>query len=299
MVRIPFIARKRSISFVTWPWGMANRILPMGCILSLAAELNYRSVMFWTPDDVVARARFGDLFDTTDLPFKLVEGYKARAIQFTHLRKDKPLSLRKKILGLLILKLLAYDKKILLTGREEHRQFCELQNLNLNRYRKIILYAHIPFRYEYEIGWLKPAPAIAPRIIELKKQFSPNTLGVHLRGTDTNNEPPVEKMITRMRAEIDMDPDVRFFFASDGDKAGRRIIDTFGDRLIMNTDNAPRGTVEGQQDAAVDLFALADTSRIIGPRYSTFSALAAMIGNRPALRIINRPLPPNSPATQE
>ena len=299
MYRIPFIARKRSISFVTWPWGMANRILPMGCIISLATGLNYRSVMFWTPDDVIARARFGDLFDTTDLPFKLVEGYKARAIQFTHLRKGSPLNLRKKILGSLILKLLAYDKKILITGREEHRQFCELQNLNLNRYRKIILYAHIPFRYEYDVSWLKPAPAIAPRIIELKKQFSPNTLGVHFRGTDATKEPPTEKIIARMRAEIELDPDVRFFFASDNDKSGKAIIDTFGDRLIMNTDNAPRGTVEGQRDAVVDLFALADTSRIIGPRYSTFSALSAMIGNRPSLRITNRPLPSNSPATQE
>ena len=288
MGRFPFAFGKRSISYITWPWGLANRVLPIGCTLSLAKQFNYKPMVVWTSDDVVAKAYFRDLFDTANLPFTLIEGYQAWTIRFASLSQEKNLSVPKRIIGSLILRLFDYDKVILLKGREAHIRFCERQNLNFTRYRKIAIYAHMPFRYEYDIDWLKPAPSIAPRVIELKKQFTPNTLGVHLRGTDATDNPPVEKIIMRMRAEVEFDSNVKFFFASDNDKSSKAVIDIFGDRLIMNTDNAPRGTLEGQKDAVVDLFGLAGTSRIIGPKYSTFSMLATMMGNRPSLRITNR-----------
>ena len=244
--------------------------------------------MVWRSDGIVGGARFGDLFDTADLPFKLMEGYQARITRFAIRVQEKGSSTPQRILGSLILKLLPYDKIIRIQGNKAHNRFRETKNLDLSAYRRIMIYAHSLFRYEYDVSWLKPAPAIAPRIIELKKQFSPNTLGVHFRGTDATKEPPIEKIIMRMRAEVEFDSNVKFFFASDGDKSSKTVIDIFGDRLIMNTDNAPRGTLEGQKDAVVDLFGLAGTSRIIGPRHSTFSMLATMMGNSPSLRITNR-----------
>ena len=45
-------------------------------------------------------------------------------------------------------------------------------------------------------------------------------------------------------------------------------------------------TVEGQQDAVVDLFGLAATSRIIGIRFNRhLRPLAALIGNKPLLKV--------------
>ena len=139
--------------------------------------------------------------------------------------------------------------------------------------------------YAYDLSWLKPAAHIAPYIVELKKQFAPNTVGVHIRGTDYVHRPPIEGIIEKMHTEVELDPQVKFFFASDGDKRGRKVVDTFGDRLIVykHTRQTERNTIQGQENAVVDLFGLAATSRIIGMRFSTFAVLAAIIGNKPLL----------------
>ena len=285
MGELPFTFGKRNIGCITYPYGLANRVLSIGSTLSMATECNYRPVVFWVADKEVGELHFGDVFDTADLPFKYVDGYEARIIRFAFLSQTKKLIQPQKILGGLILKLLSYGKRIHLWGRETHIQFCELQAQKFTRYRGIMIYAHMQFRYGCDIDWLKPAPRIVPRIVELKKRFAPNTIGVHIRGTDISGIVPIERIIMRMHTEVRLDPGVKFFIASDGDKAGKAIIDTFGDRLIMNTKNAKRRSAKGQEDALVDLFGLASTSRIIGTSYSTFSILAAMIGNKPLLRI--------------
>ena len=113
-----------------------------------------------------------------------------------------------------------------------------------------------------------------------------NTVGVHFRGTkDAQGIPATEKMIAKMHAQIELDPKVKFFFAGDGGGDGQRIIDLFGERIIRSTINVSRDNVQGQQDAVADLFGLASTSRIISWGFSSFARLAAMIGDKPLLRI--------------
>ena len=289
MSRLPLTFDSPSISCSTKPVGFANRLLSMSCVLSMAKELNYKPVMVWRSDGIVGGVRFGDLFDTTDLPFKLVEGYQAQITRFAIRIQEKDSNAPQRILGSLILKLLPYDKIIRIQGSKAHNRFRETKNLDLSTYRRIMIYAHNLFRYEYDVSWLKPAPPIASHIAELKKQFTPNTVGIHFRGTESRTRdgtiPPLDKIIARMHAEVELDPDVKFFLASDGDELGKVIIDTFGDRLIINTGDSARASTGGQWNAVADLFGLASTSRVIGPRYSSFSMLATMIGNKPSLRI--------------
>ena len=108
MVRVPFTVGGQSVSLVTdFYGGIGNRITPMGCILSLAAELNYRPIVFWIANEVVGGANFGDLFETTNLPFELVGGYEARIMScalsvYPRARgRTVMLKIRKKSLGLL------------------------------------------------------------------------------------------------------------------------------------------------------------------------------------------------------
>ena len=173
--------------------------------------------------------------------------------------------------------------------KEEAGKFKEKAALSLETGRRYVFITHRRFRYGCDLSWLKPIPQINSQIIELKKRFAPDTVGVHIRGTDLlgtlPSNVPVEKMIARMRAEVELNPDVKFFLASDGDKEEEKIISLFEDRLIRFPERAPRGTVAGDQDAVEDLFGLAATSRIIGRGRSTFSALAAIIGNKPLLRL--------------
>ena len=294
MYRIPFTVRKQSISFAASRNGLGNRVIPMGCILGMATELNYRPVIFWESAQVVGGAKFNDLFDDTNLPFELVTGYEAQIMGVTLFHKKHiPLSLPKRMITKLInlLVLNQYDKHVWLGHVEVYRPFREQPITDLLKYRKVMVNGSRILSHTYDLSWLKPAAHIASHIIELKKRFAPSTVGVHIRGTDRGHILPIEKIITRMQAEVELDPKVKFFLASDGDERGKKVVDTFGERLIVykNTRSSERRTLHGNQDAIVDLFGLAATSRIIGIGFSSFPILAAMIGNKPLL-IINTPV---------
>ena len=292
MIRIPLIARDQSLSFIISRWGLGNRVIPVGCALSLAKELNYRLVVYWPANMAFGNTRFNvrfdDLFDTTGLPFELVEGYEARimrAVGSTLLWKDTPLlKIPLKFIGF------QYDRAIQYSKYGKHitidSWFKRSSVTDLRPYHKILLSTPRFFGRSCDVSWLKPAPHIAPRIAELKKKFAQNTIGVHIRGTDMVHRPEIEKIVSRMRAEVELDPKVKFFLASDGDESEKIISDAFGDKLIRTTPSivSERNTVQGQQDAVVDLFGLASTSRIIGTWPSTFLVLAAMIGNKPMTR---------------
>ena len=295
--------RDRSVSFVTWPYGVGNRVIPIGCTLSLADELGYPAVVFWSrgKDTDTGGARFADLFDSDNLPFKLIDGgYEAWAMGERPLREKNYRSLSRRIIKRLlwytgdykrfprrILKRLLYSQfnVIFSIFPPDVHVLMERSATDFLEYRKILIKSFVAFRYGCDLSWLKPAPHIVPRIVELKKQFAPNTVGVHLRGTDLSVRAPIEEYIVRMRAEVELNPNVEFFFTSDGDESEKEIIDLFGDRLIRTKSQARRKTIQGQQDAVVDLFGLAATSRIIGPEFSTFSLTAAMLSERPFLRM--------------
>ena len=297
MRRFPFTFKGQSINFFNPNAGLGNRLIPMGCILHLATELNYRPVIFWVQEGVVGGAGFGDLFEAANLPFELVEGREASIMRHIldngfYLNFNSLERMGFRLFRTLILSLNQYRKSVRLqTGiYTDLAKFRDRSAPDLDSGRKHVILTNRYFRYSCDLGWLKPAPQITSRIVELKKRFAPHTVGVHLRLTDLSNRTvpgvSVEKMIAQMRAEMELNPDVKFFFASDGDKEEVKIISLFGDRLIRSPEHAPRRTLAGQQDAVVDLFGLAATSRIIGMRHSTFATLAALVGNKPLLRII-------------
>ena len=287
MRRVPFTLGANRVSFFTAQAGLGNRLLPMGCVLYLAAELNYRPIFFWTPDKSVGGASFGDLFETAKLPFELVEGPEAKITRSILNNRDFRLNTNPlKRMGFRLFRLpimFQYRKVIRLYDSEEKEKAAR----SLGTGRGYMVLSNRLFRYGYDLSWLKPSIELTSQIIKLKKQFAPDTVGVHLRGTDLIKFPPVEKMIKRMRAEVELNPDVKFFFASDGDEKGEAIKTLFEDRLItpLKYSSDLRMTVQGQHNAVVDLFGLAATSRIIGMRGSTFSTAAALIGNKPLLRI--------------
>ena len=296
MKRVPFTSGANRVSFFTPNAGLGNRLLPMGNVLHLAKELNYRPVIFWVQDGIVGRVGFGDLFETANLPFELVEGREANIMRHI-LKNGSRLNLNPlermgfRLFRTLILNLSQYRKSIRLwlIADTELAEFMDRPALNLDRSRGYVVIINRRFRYGSDLSWLAPAPQLTPRIVELKKRFAPNTVGVHIRGTDllgaVPGTVPVERTIARMRAEVELNPDVKFFLASDGDRNEEAIVTLFEDRLIRSPlKRAPRETVEGQQDAVVDLFGLAATSRIIGRRFSSFATLAALIGNKPLLR---------------
>ena len=224
------------------------------------------------------------MFETANLPFDLVEGIESRVTGKT-IRKKFPEGLNP--FEKMVLKpiQIQYRNRVIrpVRGAIRDRSIASFPS------RSFAVKSNSLFRYGCDLSWLKPIPQINAQIIGLKKRFTPDTVGIHIRGTDKRRlfgfVPPIEKMIARMRAEVELNPDVKFFVASDGDKAKEAVITLFEDRLITSPERAQRYTSAGQEDAVVDLFGLAATSRIIGFGNSSFATAAALIGNKPLLRI--------------
>ena len=288
MGRLPFVLGSRTINYFSPDVGLTNFVVPMGCVVYLARELNYRPVVFWANGAMAGYVNFSDLFETAELPFELVEGFEAKVTRavingFTWRTKPFYEILRKLIRPIIQVQ---YGKRIIWAykGAIRDKSIADLPS------RSFAVVSDALFRYGCDLSWLKPIPQINSQIIELKKQFTPDTVGVHIRGTDKRFAcyggfvPPIEKMITRMHAEVELNPEVKFFVASDGDESENRIRDLFKERIII-ADKSERKTLDGQKEAVRDLFGLAATSRIIHFKYSSFATLAALIGNKPLTRL--------------
>jgi hypothetical protein len=116
---------------------------------------------------------------------------------------------------------------------------------------------------------------------ELSQAFGSNTIGVHIRRTDNANAmlySPTYAFIAAMENCIAANSQARFFLTTDCVDTQRQIKSIFGERIITRTRRISRDSADGMRDAAVDLFLLSRTSRILGSYYSTFSETAADIG---------------------
>ena len=129
-----------------------------------------------------------------------------------------------------------------------------------------------------------PIPSIQLKILALEKRFKPQTIGIHIRRTD--NIPsiemsPTDLFIQTMNAEISRNAAVLFYLATDDVNVEQEFRQRYGKRILTHSKEFSRLTVAGIQDAVVDLFCLSRTSAIYGSYWSSFSDVAARIGNIP------------------
>ncbi|MBZ4657917.1 MAG: hypothetical protein JG771_1053, partial [Methermicoccus sp.] len=92
--------------------------------------------------------------------------------------------------------------------------------------------------------------------------------------------------VQRMREELQLYPETKFYVASDSRLEKNRMITAFGDRIIVLPDvDTSRNSVRGMQDALVELYVLSRTNKIFGSHQSSYSETAAQIGNIPYEKI--------------
>jgi len=71
------------------------------------------------------------------------------------------------------------------------------------------------------------------------------------------------------------------FLATDSEEVKTELRKTFGDCIITPSSKADRDSVAGIQHAVAEMWTLAATDKIYGSAGSTYSTMAAMIGNTP------------------
>ena len=132
---------------------------------------------------------------------------------------------------------------------------------------------------------LVPIRSIRDKVDELASSFTDRTIGVHIRRRDFvdmgwASRSPTELFVRLMEDEIARDADVRFYVATDSEQELADLQGRFGSRIVTQptAHRASRSSTEAIRDAVVDMYTLARTNKIIASAVSTFSQMAARIG---------------------
>ena len=119
---------------------------------------------------------------------------------------------------------------------------------------------------------------------EYTSQMGKNTIGIHIRRTDnleSTQHSPIKKFIDYIYTAIRNNDNQKFYLATDDLLVKEEFIKLFGDKIITMDCVLRRDSEEGIKSALLELYILSSCSKIIGSYYSSYSELAAQIGNIP------------------
>jgi hypothetical protein len=129
-----------------------------------------------------------------------------------------------------------------------------------------------------------PVPSLQRRIDAAVAGFG-KTIGVHVRRGDNERSiegSPLELFVDRMGVEIDAEPATNFFLATDSPDVDQALHEAFPGRILTHRKRSlDRRRREAIEDAVVDLFCLARTTRLFASFWSSFSETASMINGIP------------------
>ncbi len=158
-------------------------------------------------------------------------------------------------------------------------------HINKSANKDLLLISCFPMCQDYPFDQLfVPQEDIQERIDSIVKLFAPNTIGIHVRRTDnieSIRQSPLELFIEKMRKEIEQDPHVCFYLASDDKTVKEELLRLFPNQIITSNGNTLRDNLEGMKFAVTELYCLSKTNKIIGSHYSSYSHIAAQLGKIP------------------
>lgn len=253
----------RNIIVVRPLCGLCNRMQAIVSVLQLAKSLNRKCVIIWMIEPGL-NARFSDLFE--DFPFRIIT-VTVGTWQY---------SLLNNVLKRIFYYVDDYDGYGVWVGAYYKRWQDSL--LRCNPLYICTGENVINTRVGFDI--FKPNKDIKGLMnIGVDKSF----IGIHIRRTDNDmskESSPTGLFVEAMRYEIEKDPLVHFYLATDDLNEETRIKNLFPDRVYCyNKRSLSRDCKEGIQDAVVDLYNLSRCKRIYGSYKSSFSIVASLWGN--------------------
>lgn len=128
----------------------------------------------------------------------------------------------------------------------------------------------------------RPVKEVMDGVNRFRDQFSQHCIGLHIRRTDNAESiqhSPTSLFINKVKAEIETHAETTVFLATDSDDVKQELRNLFGQRIITQNISASRNSIDGIRGGLVDMWTLAATQKIYGSTGSTFSPMAASIGN--------------------
>ena len=261
--------------------GLANRIRVIVSGLSFSHKVNHRLTIIWNKDKSLF-CRFSDLFEKNE---KIIVKKKSFILKLL-IKAQNSLLIKKTIGKLYSIDFTLFDSNV--------KEFVWSTGSNFIDYKKL------PFKvknyffstcHEFHFGaaylkFLSPVKSIQLEIDKNSARFTGKTIGVHIRRTDHLQsivESPLLAFVAAMKLELMADPGINFYLATDDLKVETLLINKFPGKIISYKKDYSRATVKGIQDAVVDLYSLANTCKIYGSYFSSFSDIASKIGDIPLI----------------
>jgi hypothetical protein len=245
--------------------GLCNRmrVIASAWLVAKAAGQPMRVLWYRTSD---FNARFDALFDTTGLPFRVIE---RRAMSRLVLALAHTRTWWARLSGAVVLGV----------RDTEPGSFDLAQTLARLRRRDVLIRSNSRLAFHRDMfDVFKPIGETARRVALMRERLA-HSVGVHVRRTDNAKAREVstlERFIALMRDEQHRAPDAEFFVATDEPAALQGLRQAFGDRIWEHPKRAyARDDPAALADALVDLYALAGCRKLIGSYWSSFTDTAA------------------------
>lgn len=136
-----------------------------------------------------------------------------------------------------------------------------------------------------------PISCLQEQINRKTASFNEHTIGIHIRRTDnitSIRESPTQLFIDQIKKEIDDCPEANFYLASDSQEDKKVLLSVFGSRITTSDKVADRNSISGMQDALVEMYTLAQTTKIFGSAWSSYSTTAAQLNGIDCIILKNR-----------
>ena len=269
---------KKSSSLTLVPvGGLANRMKAIDAAIQLISGTDLALKIYWFRDKGL-NCRFDQLFQPLDLPqVSLIE-----ATSFDSFSYDRP---RKRNLYIPRFFQSFYFDDCVYEAEATERMYQHFDfrswAINKRTYLASCVYFFPPAPDTRLFQFFHPVPALQQRIDEVSRTFGNRCVGVHIRRTDnlsSINESPTKLFVDRMQMMIQSDKDTCFYLASDSSEEKSKMKAIFGERILTSVTDLSRNSVQGIQDALVELYVLSKTKMILGSVKSSYSETAAQIG---------------------
>ena len=259
--------------------GLANRMRAVASAVTLMRRVQGAVSAIWFQDWAL-NAPFNALFQPLE-----VDGVTMREATFCdRIVYDRP---RKKNLYLprLFQKLLfthaLYEKSItpLRLQHFDFEKWAAQGNCYLASYTNFL-----PYDYDLLRQLFVPQPEIMAMIEQNIQQFSKRTIGLHIRRTDniaSIQQSPLELFLQAVEKELTYDPNTTLFLATDSEEVKAEFLKRYGNQVITAKEKSDRDSIAGIKGGIIDMYTLAKTQKIYGSFQSSFSELAAQLGDIP------------------
>lgn len=257
--------------------GLANRMRAVASAYTLMQQLGGELRVVWFRDWAL-NAPFGDLFEpVSERGVSVREASLKDLLVYDRPRKHNfyiPVLFQK-----LLFHSCMYERKVgpLCYQESFWRKWASQGKVYMASYDQFMAYDNRLVQ-----SMFRPVDLVRREVERRCSLFSDYTIGLHIRRTDnvvSIRQSPLELFYSRLDEELDAHAGLCIYLATDSEEVKSDLRGRYGKRLLVADAVADRGSVRGIQDAVVDMFTLSRTSKIYGSSGSSFSELAAQLGD--------------------